>query len=92
MQPLPLRLRTALKGAHPGLRDEDLDRLEVLRAQSATLHPWRDAARLAGLRADATELLRERMPRFTEVIDREEERFLRQAQRPPRKKPTIKGP
>jgi hypothetical protein len=92
MQPLPLRLRTALKEAHPGLRDEDLDRLEVLRARSASLHPWRDAARLAELRAESARLLRERMPRFTEVIDREQERFLRESPRPPRKKPTIKGP
>ena len=92
MEPLPPRLRKALKDAHPDLRDEDLDRFEVLRALSATLHPWRDAARRAEMRAESDAFLRERMPRFAEVIAREEERWRRDPPRPPRKRPIVREP
>lgn len=91
MQPLPPRLRTALERAHPGLNDEDFDRLEVLRARSVTDQLSRDAAPAAQARSELEAFLRARMPRFADVIAREQQRFLRDAPKPRRRAPTVKG-
>jgi hypothetical protein len=86
----PPRLRSALKRAHPGLTDANLDRFEVLRALPSTFHPFRDAQRLEQLPEKSLAFLRERMPRFADVIAQEQQRPLRDTPRPSRPAPTVR--
>jgi hypothetical protein len=89
MQPLPPRLRSALKRAHPGLTDADLDRFEVLRALPSTFQPLRNGARREELRQESLAFVRERMPRLAEVIAQEQQRLIRETPRPPGPAPTV---
>jgi len=74
MEPLHPQLRAALKEAHPGLADSDLDRYEELLAARFQIDPDREAERLRGLDREREELLRQAMPRYKEVAQRFQQR------------------
>ena len=66
MEPYSPEFRRALKDAHPGLRDVDIDRLEALTARRTQLHAERDAPTIANLDAEINDLL-SKMPNFDRV-------------------------
>ncbi len=68
MEPLSPNMRQALKLANPGLTDRDIDRSEELIARLHHLDPAKDASRMAALEDELKTLLRERMPRYSDVV------------------------
>jgi hypothetical protein len=70
VEPLHPAERDALKRAHPGLVDRDIDRSEELLARIRSLDPEQDRAELERLEAELNVLLRERMPRYRVVLAR----------------------
>jgi hypothetical protein len=68
MEPLDPELRAALKEAHPGLTDEDIDRSEALLDERMNTDPSEDPGRLDELDRARNELIRRAMPRYTEVV------------------------
>jgi hypothetical protein len=68
MEPLHPDLRAALKRAHPGLTDEDIDRSEELLNERMNTDPQADPERIARLDAEREELIRGAMPRYAEVV------------------------
>jgi hypothetical protein len=67
MEPLHPQLREALKNAHPGLTDEDIDTLEELSARCFECHPEEEADQIRELNRQRTELIRQAMPRYNEI-------------------------
>ena len=68
MEPLHPDLRTALKDAHPSLTDEDIDRSEELLAERMNHDPVAEPERIAQLDAERTELIRQKMPDYSRVV------------------------
>lgn len=68
MEPLSPEIRLKLKLAHPGLADQEIDRSEELIAQLHDLNPTKDPERIAKAEKELKLLLRERMPRYSEVV------------------------
>lgn len=69
MEPLTPAAREALKRAHPGLADADIDYYEELSARRFTLDPDRAGAEIRRLDDAADALVRDKMPRFAEVVN-----------------------
>ena len=67
MEPLHPKLREALKKAHTGLADEDIDRSEELLAKRMLYDPEKEADRIAELDRERMELIRRTMPRYAEI-------------------------
>ncbi len=67
MEPMHPKLREALKKAHPGLTDEDIDRSEELLAKRMLYDPEKEADRIAELDRERMELIRRTMPRYAEI-------------------------
>jgi hypothetical protein len=67
VEPLHPELRAALKEAHPGLTDEDIDRTEELLVQRMLCNPEKEADRIAQLDRERIELIQRKMPRYAEV-------------------------
>lgn len=67
IEPLHPDLRDALKRAHPGLTDTDIDRFEELTAQRFTLEPSENQIQLRALDLERSELLKQKMPRYLAV-------------------------
>jgi hypothetical protein len=70
MEPLRPEFRLALKEAHPGLTDADIDRYEELVAARFQIDPDREPQRLSEIDRQREELLQTRMPRYREVRQR----------------------
>ena len=67
MEALSPKMRAALKKAHPGLTDGDIDRYEVLSLERMQCNPETEAKRMAVLDDECLTLLREKMPRYNDV-------------------------
>lgn len=67
VEPLHSGLRDALKQAHPGLTDADIDRFEELTAQRFTLDPRENQIQLRVLDLERNELLKQKMPQYLTV-------------------------
>jgi hypothetical protein len=67
MEPYSPAFRRALKEAHPGLRDADIDRLEELTTRRGRLLPDLEARSIASLEMQIDGLLHEKMPNFERV-------------------------
>jgi hypothetical protein len=67
VEPLDPEYRAALKAAHPGLTDEDIDRTEELLAERMRCDPEREAERIARLDRERQELIRRTMPHYAAV-------------------------
>ena len=70
MEPLEPEFRAALKRAHPGVQDSDIDRYEELTAARFLIDPDREPGRIRELDREREQLLQERMPRFRDVWQR----------------------
>lgn len=70
MEPLDPRLREALKEAHPGLQDSDIDLYEELLAARFLIDPDREPDRIRELDREREALLQRVMPRYGEVVRR----------------------
>lgn len=68
MEPLDPRMREALKRTNPGLTDEDIDRSEEILSRLQDLDSEQDADEIRILRAELDNLMRDRMPRYQEVV------------------------
>jgi hypothetical protein len=68
MEPYSPDFRRALKEAHPGLSDGDIDQLQELTTRRAGMQPGRDAETILRFDQQIDELLRKRLPRFQEVV------------------------
>ena len=68
MEPLEPELRQSLKDAHPGLSDEDIDRVEALNARRFELDPDTDTEELRRLEAEKDAIVARAMPRYREVV------------------------
>jgi hypothetical protein len=67
MEPYSPAFRSALKDAHPGLQDAEIDRLEELTTRRAQTLPERDAHIMLSLDEQINELVRDKMPNFHRV-------------------------
>ena len=67
MEPLHPDLRAALKAAHPGLTDAQIDQHEELLAQRFTLDPETQEAEIRALDRRREELLQRYMPKYQQV-------------------------
>jgi len=74
VEPLHPQFREALKEAHPGLDDADLDRYEELLAARFRIDPDREPERLRELDRERELLLNRAMPRYREVAQRFQKR------------------
>jgi hypothetical protein len=70
MDRLKPRVREALKEAHTDLTDEVIDLSEELLAQRFLIDPEADPERLREIDRQRAELLRNRMPKYREVLER----------------------
>ena len=68
MEPLHPEIREALKLAHPGLTDADIDRHEALLSLRMQHDPATDAERIGAIDAERLELVRRLMPRYEAVV------------------------
>jgi hypothetical protein len=68
MEPLQPSTREALKQAHSGLKDVDIDRFEELLSERFRLHPEHDAGRIAELDRERLYLLQTKMPHYDVVV------------------------
>jgi hypothetical protein len=68
MEPYSPEFRRELKEAHPGLRDEDIDRLEELTTRRAQMQTERDSNIILNLDHQINELLRNKIPNFDKVV------------------------
>jgi len=59
--------REALKAAHPGLTDREIDRSEELLAERMRCDPDREAGRIAELDKQRRRLIERAMPRYAAV-------------------------
>lgn len=85
MEPLHARVREALKSAHPGLTDAEIDMAEALIVHRFSLDPEKDADEIRRLDAEHAVLIRQRMPRYHEIT-----RAFVEAQRSPERPPTVR--
>ena len=93
MEPLNPELRTALKEAHPGLTDEDIDRTEELLAQRMLCDPEKEAERIQQLDKERVEIINQKMPHYNEVVRAVNARAEQLQKIPPQKVTiTIKKP
>jgi hypothetical protein len=60
-------LRAALKEAHPGLTDAEIDRSEELLVQRMLADPEKDQETIARIDRERLELIERVMPRYAEV-------------------------
>jgi hypothetical protein len=67
MDPLHPDLRAALKAAHPGLRDAQIDQHEELLAQRFLLDPQTQEAEIRALDRRREQLVQQYMPKFQQV-------------------------
>ena len=67
MEPFLPEFRRALKEAHPGVSDSDIDRLQELTTRRASIGGERDAQTRLSLDHQIDELLREKLPQFDKV-------------------------
>jgi hypothetical protein len=67
VEPYTPEFRQALKAAHPGLRDADIDRFEALTARRNQMLPDREADAIANLNHEIDELVRTKMPEFDRI-------------------------
>jgi hypothetical protein len=67
MDPLPPDLRAALKAAHPGLTDVQIDEHEELLAQRLLLNPETQEAEIRALDRRREQLLQQYMPNYQQV-------------------------
>ena len=67
VEPLHPSLRQALKLAHPGLTDHEIDKSEELLAQRMLCNPQTDAARIEKLDQERTHLIKTKMPHYAQV-------------------------
>jgi hypothetical protein len=70
MEPLHPSIRQALKEAHPGLTDNDIDRYEELLSQRYAYDPEEDGEKIQKLDKVRERLVQEKMPKFREVYQR----------------------
>ena len=68
MQPLRREVRAALKRAHPGLKDTDIDLAESLLVRRVQLDPERYPELIRQLDRERVELIKAKMPRYAEVL------------------------
>ena len=68
MEPIHPNTRAALKQAHPGLTDEDIDHYEELVSRRFQLDPERNAPEIAALDHERLGFLQSRMPHFEAVV------------------------
>jgi hypothetical protein len=68
MEPLHPKVRAALKEAHPGLSDADIDHYESLVSARFNVDPSTDPKQLAEIDRLRTEFLRRKMPHFEAVV------------------------
>ena len=68
MEPLHPEVRAALKTAHPGLTDEEIDRSEELLSMRMRLDPDTAAEQIAKLDRERMELIQRKMPRYAQVV------------------------
>ncbi len=92
MEPLHPDLREALKQAHPGLTDQDIDRFEELLARRMTYDPEREAERIQELDRDRAEMVKRLMPRYAQVAQVLAARGAHQDQAAPKVRTQIKPP
>ena len=67
MEPMHPVLRAALKEAHPGLTDAEIDRSEELLVQRMLADPEKDQETIVRLDRERLELIERTMPRYAEV-------------------------
>jgi hypothetical protein len=67
MDPLPPDLRAALKAAHPGLTDAEINQHEELLAQRLLLDPETQEAEIHALDRRREQLLQQYMPNYQQV-------------------------
>ncbi len=70
MEPLKPSFRDALKQEHPGLTDETIDRVEELLAQRFLVDPEADPLRVQELDRQRSDLLRQEIPKFEQVLQK----------------------
>ncbi|MFF8958001.1 hypothetical protein [Streptomyces sp. NPDC014894] len=88
MEPLHPELRQALKETHPGLTDEDIDRVEELSAKRFGVDPERQPRDRARLDDEVDELMARLMPHYSEVVTAFAQRRTRG--RPPAPEPRVR--
>jgi hypothetical protein len=67
MEPLHPELRAALKAAHPGLSDAQIDQHEELLAQRLLFDPETQEAEIRALDRRREQLIQQYMPNFQQV-------------------------
>ena len=93
MEPLHPVLRKELKEVHPGLTDEDIDRVEELLAQRMLYDPEKDQERIMQLDQERVDFIERKMPHYNEVVRAFNERRATSQEKPPKKvKVTRKKP
>lgn len=85
MEPLHPDLRAALKAAHPGLSDSDIDRSEELLAERMLCDPERQADRIARLDQERLALINRVMPRYKSVVQAFKARLAKESIKAPPK-------
>jgi hypothetical protein len=70
MEPLKRNLREALKQEHGDLTDDVIDLSEKLLAQRSLIDPSKEPEKIEEIDRQRAELLRTRMPRYKEVVER----------------------
>jgi hypothetical protein len=67
VEPLHPDLRQALKRAHPGLTDDDINRFEELLARVLSLDPATESDTISRLSGERDDMLRRLMPHYARV-------------------------
>ncbi len=70
MEPLKQNVRDALKQAHTGLTDEEIDQHEKLLAERFLVDPEADPLRIQEIDQQRAELLHRKMPKLTQVLQK----------------------
>ena len=87
MEPLHPKLKDALKRAHPGLTDEDIDRSEGLLVRQLEFDPDKDADKIKQIDREWAALIQRRMPLYQAVV----QSFKAESTRPKRRStPKVK--
>jgi hypothetical protein len=68
VEPLSPEMRAALKRAHPGLTDAEIDRYEELLFERMQCDPQTEAGRIAEIDRKRVVLLQKRMPLYNDVV------------------------
>ena len=85
MVPLHPEMREALKKAHPGLTDAEIDRVETLLVHRVSLDAERQANEIGRVNAELAGLIRQRMPHYQEVA-----RAFAETRRTPERRPAVR--